>query len=108
MTLSHYHQHLREIQGGQPAPSGALKRHQARVSRLAALQAEDQARRIVKEVIDACLNDWRAALDQEACAGWLNSDAVRLTNAEGKTLSDRALAVQWLEFLRLIERAETT
>jgi hypothetical protein len=105
MTLSHYHQHLREIQGGQPAPSGALQRHQARVSRLAAHQAEDQARRVVKAVIDACLADWRAALDQEACAEWLGGCAA-LTDAEGKTLSDEALAVQWLEFLRPIERAE--
>jgi hypothetical protein len=108
MTLSRYHQQLREIQGGQQpiSSSGALKQHHARVSRLAALEPEDGARRVVKAVVDACLDGWRDALDLAACAAWLNSTAV-LKDAEGNLLSADALAVQWLESLQLVERAET-
>lgn len=89
MTLSHYHQHLREIQGGQSAPSGALKRHQARVSRLAALQAEDQARRTLAEVIADLVSEWPRAGNVVLIGEWLATRDLHRRTPE-------QLALDWL------------
>lgn len=71
-------------------------RQTTRAQRLDALTAAHIAQRVVAIITDACLSDWRAALDAEACAMWIES--------QNAAAADEDLAVRWTEFLRLVGR----